>query len=210
LKDKNSLKDLGDYENKIPTGKYIIPVLDENLNSDKFKKIYLRFLGKIPVIGFLGREPTDKNIHNLRNFLFIGSRENDRIIRITSDITRKTENGKPKPFLYRYMGFDVFSFTTRRGDFGGTINDLEIIKDRSFVKLIDNPNVMCKIIPENRLIETVKEYDKSGNAHKPCAVYNIIEFNTEFEQTISKEELAEMLKEDIKFLIADKKSENLQ
>ena len=198
---RQSLENLKSYMTLVPEGCYLLPVLDENLKSENFKALYLHALGKVPIIGFLGRESA-KNINAMQNCLFIRSRRDDRVLRLVSDITRKTPGNVPKPFLYKWLGFDAFSFTSRPTRY--TIKQpLQVVRGYNYVNLSDYPNIPCEVIPGNMLIDTAEQFRAKRGETVPCSIYSIIELNRQFQvlhQTMTDVQLATILEENIKHL----------
>lgn len=192
------------FKKQMTVGKYLVPVLDENLKPEVFKELYLNSLGKTPLICFLGRAISKKNLDNQRNYLFIRSRITDNIIRIVSDITKTIKNDIVKSLLYNWLGYDIASFTTRIGTYKFEKSELRIIKGFTYVPLSKNKDALCTLVQGNKLIQTVGTYEKLNRESIPCSIYSIIQLNTEYENLFEKltsEEIKKLLEEEIKPLL---------
>lgn len=200
---RKAKENLNDYLVAIPKGKLLVPVLDENLKPETFREIYELMLDKTPLMGFFGRDVSKTNIDNKRNYLYIRSRKSDDIIRIVSDITKKTKSGVVKSLVYYWLGYDIFSFTTRTWTYFVEEQDLKIIKNLHYQRLSDNVDLPCKLRDKNKLIETVEEYRKTKRQSIPCSIFSMIQLNTELESIsdrMTEEELKELISEEIKIL----------
>lgn len=200
-RNRGALEELDEYFDCIPEGKMLVPVLDENLKNTTFKELYSKCIKTgLPIIGFLGREIADAN---KRNYLFIGSRKKDNVIRIVSDLTRRTKSGMPKPILYNYLGYDVCSFTSRQTRYTLRTQPLQVIDGLRFVNVQNNRSIPWIMGDDQRLVDVVETYREYGQETVPCSICSIIRLNESFQSmhtTTSYEELGDLLEQDIRIL----------
>ena len=197
---KDALKRLQEYLEMLPEDCYLVPVLDENIEHETFRELYEVALGKTPIIGFLGRRPTAKGRDVLKNIGFIQRRSKDNVVRMVSEIPKKTANQAAESFFRRWLGFDVYSFATKRGSFQRPIEELEFFHGLQFVKLRDNGSVPCVLTPGNTVMQSVKTYS-GPNKSVPCSARSIVSLNDVFKRLgkeIEEKGIHAVLEQDIK------------
>jgi hypothetical protein len=203
--DGMAVSDLNDYAKALPSGAILVPVLDEYASPSIFAGAYMWTLKKkLPIVGFFGRTPSKSNVNNMRNLGFILGRTNDKVVRFVSEITKKYSDGIVKSYLYNRLGFDVFSFATRRGDPNKEKRILEVVSGLKYEPLELHSKETCPLdgLPMERSVEIYGRKDRNS---WPCSVYSIIEINRKFRsiaQVAAAEEFAKALEESFK-LFAD-------
>jgi hypothetical protein len=200
---RNALEQLDEYMKIIPENRYLIPVLDEKLNNEIFEALYMKALGKVPIIGFMGRNLTERDENIRMNYLFILSRKEDSVIRLVSEISKTTPSGNSKSLLYKWVGYDVFSFMSRATRYH-VQQPLRVIQNFRYVNLASNPNIMCEVNRGRRLSETAESLRADNKETIPCSIYSHIELNREFENladSFTHEQLRTTLQGDLRVLI---------
>ena len=194
---RNILKESRYCRKLIPEGRSFVALLDENLSHAAFRKLYLECNGKRDnVITFLGRKPskkTAKKIHNRLNFEFISSRKNDKILRLIS-LAPKSINGTASSLIYYIFRFDVYSFSTRRGNQDIPDYKLNVLNGFFYEILTKDTKLVCPITGKNLYVSS-KEFEKKLNKSSlPVSVHDIVRLNEIF-KTLHKEYTREQLVE---------------
>ncbi len=181
MDETNALQNSREYRDMIPSGSSLVVVLDENLDHSVFKDLYFDAYKKHEdqVIGFLGREPSKKNEDNKLNFIFLGKRKNDRVIRLVS-LMRKSMKGVVGSLVYHLLGLDVYSFAQRFGPPNIPLVKLEALRGFRYVPLTRNTNLTCVITGVN-LYDSVRRFEARKKSSLPVNVHNVVRLNEEFE-----------------------------
>lgn len=194
---RKALENSREYRTRIPKDKTLVMVLDENLPNLVFKTLYIEALKhRDKIIGFYGREPKETNEDNKLNFQFIGSRERDKIIRLTS-FTRKRFGKFASSLIYHLFGFDVYSFLTRFGPPNKPTLELFALNGFTYQQLTTNTNLVCVVTGYN-LYTSSKRFEKDKKSSVPVSVHDIVNLNKEFEfiqDRYSRKELEALVKD---------------
>ena len=176
---RSSVTDLAYYKNKIPKNKYLMAILDEKLHHGEFKKLYIRiYKSGSDIIGFLGRTPTRFNKNIKLNLKFIGSRNDDQILRFTSFIEKSSKNIS-NPLVYHLFGFDIFSFRTVYGNQNIPLSNLTVCDQFKIIPLTSSSKLQCTVTKQN-LYKVAKNYMQYKKSTVPISIYNIVLLNNEF------------------------------
>lgn len=186
MDETNALKNSREYRNMMPLGSSLVVVLDENLDPSIFKDLYndAYKIHKDQVIGFLGREPSEKNENNKLNFIFLRKRKKDRVIRLVS-LIRKSMGGVVGSLIYHLQGLDVYSFAQRFGPPNVPIVELQALQGFRYVPLTKNTNCICVITGTN-LYDSSLSFKAREKSSLPINVHNIVRLNEEFENIQKK------------------------
>ncbi len=182
-KDGANSDDLSRYNDRIPKKCHLVPILDERIPSESFKKLYFDVLkSNSGIIGFLGNTP-NKSQKNIKiNFDFIRSRDNDRVLRLASCIEKKAKGEVVNSLIYKLYGFDVFSFRTiaNKGFWKQKPkhSELTVFNRFKFTPLRRDMNLKCAVTNMN-LYDVVQKYKNSKYPSAPAAIYNIATLNKE-------------------------------
>jgi len=177
---RKALENSREYRTRIPQDSTLVMVLDENLPNLTFKTLYIDALKHgDKIIGFFGREPKITNEDNKLNFQFIGSRERDRIIRLTS-FTKKRFGKFSGSLIYHLFGFDAYSFLTRFGPPNKSPVELLALNGFTYEQLTSNTNLKCVVTGSN-LFTSSKRFEKEKKSSVPVSIHDIVQLNEEFE-----------------------------
>ena len=199
---RDAIENLNQYMKLVPQGRFLLPVIDEKLNNEVFKALYIQALkADLPIIGFLGRD-LGRNITVNDNHLFIRGRKHDNVIRLISDIEKSTANGNAKSLLFKWLGYDAFTFKTRIGSYH-TSAQLRTFRGFKYVPIENNRDMPCVIYPDSKLYDTSDSFSGQRMETVPLSINNIIELNKHFKRLhehSTEKKLAEMLEPDIRVL----------
>ncbi len=199
--EKDALEDLEIFLNLLAPNTHLLPMLDESLLSQTFSRLYEKCLRKqLPIVGFLGRELSDKNPTINDNYRYIRGRPKDKVIRLVSDIDKK-QHGIVKSYIYKWLGYDVFIWKTRIGSYS-TSDDLEVVRNRHYVKLSENPDIVCPITG-GRIVDTVEDFRRREQETIPLSIKSILEVIEDIHglsQKMTEKQLEEMISAEISVL----------
>lgn len=200
---RNAEANMKSYLGMMPSGTTLVPAVDLNLDHDTFKLLYeLSVKHKLPIIAFLGRKlsKSKSNRDNQLNFMFVSRRKDDRIIRLVLSIS-KSDDGIVSSLVYRWFGFDVFSFRTRYGNPNIPEFKLQALKNLRFVQLENNRDLTC-VLTGNSLVESSLDFERRiRKSSLPVSIHDIVRLNEELEtlhDRYTEQELAVLLGDRIK------------
>ena len=176
----NALTNLQEYRSSIPDGRKLVMVLDENLEHVTFRELYLNAIDHgDEIIGFLGREPDRNDDENRQNFQFISSRENDKIIRLVTSIS-KSFGGIVGSLVYNWFGFDVYTFLPKFGPPNPKASELKALNVFSFQPLRSNSNLTC-VVRGTNLYNSSRLSALENRSSVPVSVHDIVRLNMQLE-----------------------------
>jgi hypothetical protein len=175
-------------------------VLDHNLNIKDFMRLYLDAVEKKKhqAIYFISREP---NKNNKNRFIFIQTRSDDKVLRWIFSLPKKAKSGAVKSVFYYVLGYDVASFTTKKGSYQVPKAVLEVIKDFRYVPASVCENDKCVIIEGNTLGQSIEQFARQKRDSIPCSAFSIVKINTEYEKfrdSMDTEKILLVVQEELK------------
>ena len=188
----DAINDLRDFRNAIESKKKIfVACLDEKLDSNLFKSLYLECIERHDdIVSFYGRRPNKKNA---RNFGLIFSRKNDNVIRLSSFIS-KNNNNMINSVARHLLGFDCFSFLERvpsETEFGYGLMALDKFYLNTLRK--DTP-LTCALTGENLYTSSQKFKKNQESEYLPIYIHDIVRLNELFETLHKKYTYKELSK----------------
>ncbi len=176
---RNVMDDYRYYRNLIPKKCKFVAQIDENINHNIFRKIYLDCYEKEhdELICFFGRKPSKTQRYNRFNFNFIRRRRKDKIIRFSSS-TAKANEGVASSLVYYYYGFDVFSILVRKWNPDMPENlKLEALNGIVFEPLNKNTKLTCLLRNES-LHDSSKHFKEKNNRESlPISAHTVYHLN---------------------------------
>jgi len=181
---RNAEKNYRTFRKIIPKDHTFVPSLDENLPEHIFKLLYDDCYAKRdPIISFIGREPTvknGKNIDNKKNFQYILRRKDDKILRLTSFVT-KAFNDIASPYVYHLFGFDVYSFLTKTGSPNIPVKYVKALHKFRYKYLFPSTKLVCPLTGQDLYSAFEQFKNDIEKSTLPVSVHAIIELNKLFE-----------------------------
>ena len=198
LKDiQNIRKDYKHYRKIIPKKRFVVS-LDENIDNEEFKFIYEDCLEhNDEIITFFGRRISENknNLDNSLNFIFLSKRKNDKILRITSMISRTNKGKMVNSLNYQRVGLDAYSFITNRGNRNVVDYKLVALDGIKYETLLHDTHLICTIKKELKLYESSQYFRMHFKQSSiPVSTHDIIRLNEKF-QVLHKEYTRESLNE---------------
>lgn len=200
-KSKGALQNLQTYFSLIPEGKFLVPTLDEKLDHSIFKDLYEYCKGKTPLIAIFGRDWTGKDMDIINNISFLSVKNTDPILRLVSGISkRRTSTGVAIPFKFKLMcAGDITSFATNGiGRYNIPKKDAEIMYQRRYVKVNDFRSLPCPIYTGKTIGQTLDDFAQRDEESIPCSIFSIQQLNVELRNTKNRQDLLNILKEEVK------------
>ncbi len=191
---KDVIDDSQHYRSRISKNRFVA-VIDENMRSHLFKSLYVDCLdNKDDLISFFARKPAKvRNPYRLRNFTFLQSRPDDRILRLSSGII-KSPNHVAGSLLYHWVGLDAYSFrTVARNTPTSAHFEAEVLVGFRYIPLSKAPSLVCAITGKD-LQQSVRDFAQNNNSLVPISVYNIVTLNKQFRTLSRKYTVAKLQK----------------
>ncbi|MBI2498678.1 hypothetical protein HYV88_00375 [Candidatus Woesearchaeota archaeon] len=196
--------------------KLAIPILNENIDSviyldmndlpTEFKELYLHYLKiGIKIICFIIRQPSEKNVEN---YNFIAGRPEDNILRLATQLTKRSiiAQDKALSIFYYILGFDGFAFRGgQRPSYNTAVENLAIYRRGAykFESIESFDSCSCKSHKGSIPYDKAIEYHEQKKSSIPSSLHDHIELNEDFAEIrrkiIEGEIKIEGLKEKIDF-----------
>jgi len=193
----NALDDYRYYRSLVPKKCKFVAQIDENINHNIFRQIYLDCYKKNDdLICFFGRKPSRTQRHSRFNFNFIRRNREDKILRFSSS-TAKANEGVASSLVYYYYGFDIFSILARTWNPNMPEDlELEALNGIVFESLTKHTKLICPLTNQN-LYDSSKYFKEKKNRESlPVSVHTVYSLNQtlkDLHKIFSSDDLKEIL-----------------